>query len=259
MSTAPSNEKLYRELEALRMDIDEIDTEIVQLLCERFDTVLSLGEVKRALALPLVNEAREAEVLDAIRSEAVEVYSKQVVQLFKSIITSSKALQRGELNLYFIGMPNCGKTRLAGRIGEILMMPSVDTDTLVMERSGKSIDRIFDEDGEEAFRELEHDVLRTLAYRGGTVVATGGGVITRQENLALLKASGFTVFLDRSIENLKRAKVKNRPLLRSGEDAVSKLYNERIGLYRSAADLTVDPDAKGTVRAILKGFKNALR
>lgn len=243
------------KLKALRKDIDEIDSAIVRLLCERYDAALSLGETKRALGLPLENVERESKVLESVRSSASEKYADAVDSVFKTIIKSSKAFQRKKLNLYFIGMPNCGKTRLAGHLGEILEMPHFDTDELVMKRSGKSIDRIFDEDGELAFRELEHEVLCELACRGGTVAATGGGIITFEKNLSILKNSGLVVFLDRSLERLAMAKTKNRPLIRDGASAVISLYRQRIDSYRAAADLIVDPDAKGSVRTIIKAYR----
>lgn len=243
----------------LRRDIDEIDAEIVQLLCERYDTVHALSKHKRALGLPLENKEREKQVLVGLRAEAVDEYSRWIEQVFKSIIGTSKALQRGCTNLYFIGMPNCGKNKFASRIGGILSMPHTDTDELVMERCGKSIDRIFDEDGEPAFREAESAVLEELAYRGGTVAATGGGIITVERNIKVLKNSGFVVFLDRSIDGLVRAKIRNRPLIRQGSAAVTALYRERIDIYRSTADLTVDPDAGGSISAVIRAYKHALR
>ena len=136
--------QLLNELCELRRDIDEIDSEIVQLLCERFDTVLELAEIKRTLGSPLENKERESEVLKSLMQASPKEYAGQVDAVFREVIAASKTLQRKMLNLYFIGMPNCGKSRLSSRLGEILRMPHVDTDELIMERSGKSIDRIFD-------------------------------------------------------------------------------------------------------------------
>lgn len=249
--------KLEHRLSELRRDIDEIDSELVQLLCERFDTAFSIGEIKRFLGIPIVNEEREKIVFDSVSCASPGEYADRVKAVFKAIVTATRAVQRRMLNLYFIGMPNCGKTKLSSRVGEILMMPSVDMDTLVMEHAGKSIDRIFDEDGESAFRALEQRVLSEVAYKGGIVAATGGGVITVESNIPILKNSGLVVFLDRKIENLLNAKAKNRPLIRKGEEAVRALYNERIDLYRSAADLTVDPDAKGAIRTIINAYRRA--
>lgn len=251
--------QLLNELSELRRDINEIDSEIVQLLCERFDTVLELAEIKRALGSPLENKERESEVLNSLTQTSPKEYASHVDAVFHKVISASKMLQRKMLNLYFIGMPNCGKSRLSSRLGDILRMPHVDTDELIMERSGKSIDRIFDEDGETAFRELEHEVLCELAHCGGLIVATGGGIITNKKNIPILKNSGFVVFLDRSIDRLAMAKTKNRPLIRTGTQAVISLYTKRIDLYRTAADMTVDPDAKGTMRTIIRAYTNATK
>lgn len=250
---------LERELSELRRDIDEIDAEIAQLLCERFDTALSIGEIKRALGIRLENREREKAVIASASQVEASEYSDRIISVFKTIVSASRSIQRGMLNLYFIGMPNCGKTKFASRIGGMLMMPSVDTDALVMELAGKSIDRIFDEDGEAAFRALEQRVLIDVAHKGCTVAATGGGIITNERNINILKNSGLVVFLDRNIEILINAKTKNRPLIRDGERSVRTLYEDRIAVYRSAADLTVDPDAKGAVKAIINAYKRASR
>ncbi len=253
----PSRSENEKRLLELRRDIDEIDAEIVQLLCERYDTALELAKVKRELGLPLENRQRESEVLSFIRGLQAEEYAYLTEAVFRTVINTSKAIQRQMLNLYFIGMPNCGKTKLAARVGVALHMPSVDTDELVMERMGKSIDRIFDEDGEDAFRAAEHEVLCSLASHGGLIAATGGGIITRESNISILKNSGLVVFLDRDIECLIRAKVKNRPLIRGGAEAVLRLYSERIDAYRAAADLTVDPDSEGAVRTVVRAYRQA--
>lgn len=259
MNRFTDENSLSTELSKLRRNIDEIDSEMVRLLCERYDTVLELAKIKRTLGVPLENVEREKEVLSAIEGDCPKEYSSAFGDVFKTVISSSKSIQRKMLNLYFIGMPNCGKSRLSYRIGEILGLPHADTDELIMQKSGKSIDRIFDEDGEPAFRELEHEVLCSLAFKGGTVAATGGGIITYEKNLAVLKNSGIVVFLDRSLERLAMAKTKNRPLIRDGAQAVISLYSKRIDSYRAAADLIVDPDAKGTVRAIIRAYMNAAK
>ena len=70
----------------------------------------------------------------------------------------------------------------------------------------------------------------------GYIIATGGGVVTRDENMRALKQNGLIIFLDRNIKNLSK---DGRPLSQ-GEDALQKLYKERIDLYTKYADATAD-------------------
>ena len=245
-------------ISSLRADIDEIDGEIIKLLVERNELALQLAENKRALGLPLENAEREKEVIKRCRDDA-SGFSGAISSVYAEVIKQSKRIQRRHQNLYFVGMPNCGKTRLALQVGRAMKKTYVDTDTLIMKRTGKTIDAIFDESGEASFRAIENEVLTDCAYLGGLIVATGGGILTNPDNVPILKNSGVVVFLDRSLDKLVNAKIKNRPLIRSGEEAVKKLYYERIKQYRGASDLTVDPDEKGTVARIIALYRSKLK
>lgn len=250
-------EKTNETLLSLREDIDQIDAEICALLVERNELALQIAELKRSSGIPLENAEREKEILNACREKA-NGFSSAVGSVFSEIIAQSKRIQRSRMNLYFVGMPNCGKTRLALQVGRAMKKTYVDTDSLVMKRTGKTIDALFDEYGEAHFRRIEHEALLDCAYLGGLIVATGGGLLTNEANLPILKSSGIVVFLDRAIDKLVLAKTKNRPLIRSGEEAVVRLYNERIDVYRACADLIVDPDAAGTVARIISFYRSRL-
>ena len=94
-----------------------------------------------------------------------------------------------------------------------------------------------------------------VAERGGHVVATGGGILTVERNIPIIKGSGIVVFLNRDISILLNAKTANRPLIRGGREAVLKLYAERIETYRKCADLIVNPDSAGCIGRILDYYK----
>ena len=243
---------------ALRSEIDEIDAELCQLIAERYDVCREIAEQKRRAGLPIEDIDRERTVLEKCAGSFPE-YSVMLEAVFREILKGSKQLQRSERNLYLIGMPNCGKTKLSVKIGQALGRTHVDTDTLIMNRAGRSIDEIFDSEGEAAFRSLEHDMLRELAFMGGMIVATGGGVLTNEKNIPIIKNSGMVVFLDRSIDKLLTARVKNRPLIRGGAQDVLRLCRERRDVYLSTADLTVDPDDPGAVQRILELYIDAAR
>lgn len=247
------HDKRKELLYELRNELDEIDRDICELLAERFNVCLSIAKEKRISGISLVDGKRESEVIDHVKN-TVQEYSDSAASVYAEIINQSKKIQRKMLNLYLVGMPNCGKTRLAGKLGIALKRRSVDTDSLIMHQENQSIDAIFDTFGESYFRKLEHRMLTNVASIGGLVVATGGGILTEPDNLPVLKSSGITVFLDRDPERLYRAKTRNRPLIRDGEQAVRRLYSERIDQYRSCADLTVDPDADDAESQIVQFF-----
>jgi shikimate kinase len=140
-----------------------------------------------------------------------------------------------------------GKSTIGRRLAALLERPFVDADEALEERAGRSIAEVFAADGEDAFRDLEADVLADLLARDdGPVIATGGGVVLRPRNRAALRDTpGVTVvWLNGSPAFLaSRAKPKpHRPLLAGDADpreVLQRLYDERAPLYREVADLDV--------------------
>ena len=146
-----------------------------------------------------------------------------------------RQMEKESYNLTLIGMPGCGKTTvgrlLAARLGREL----ADTDALVEEDAGCTIPELFAREGEEAFRRLEHRALRRVGKRSGLVIATGGGVVTRPENLDPLRENSTVIFLRRALNQLP---TQGRPVSQAGD--LERLYRLRLPLYRAAADLEVD-------------------
>lgn len=100
-------------------------------------------------------------------------------------------------NLILIGMMGCGKSTVGRLAAEKLGLAFVDTDERIERASGRTIPEIFASEGEEGFRARELDVSRALAREGGLVIACGGGLPTRAEAIAALKASGVVFWLSR--------------------------------------------------------------
>ena len=116
-------------------------------------------------------------------------------------------------------------------------MNFIDTDDEIVKEAGKDIPRIFDESGEDGFRELENKIIYRISAVQGAVIATGGGAILRQRNIDLLKENGIIVFIDRPLEKL--VTTADRPLS-SNKELLEKRYKERYGLYCAAADIKID-------------------
>src|SRR5688572_15222440 len=105
-------------------------------------------------------------------------------------------------NIALCGFMGTGKSSVGRIVAEQLRFAFLDTDTVIEARAGKTIAEIFSEQGEEAFRELEHRIVKELALRDHTVISTGGGLIVNPENLASLKEHALVVCLWASPETI---------------------------------------------------------
>ncbi len=110
------------------------------------------------------------------------------------------------------------------------------------------IEKIFSTHGEEHFRELETETLRSLSAEEPAIIVTGGGIVMRSENLDLLKRLGAVVWLDIDQATLRQRihHLGDRPLLRTVNPgaSLSELLAARKPLYRNAADLRVETSRK---------------
>ena len=143
------------------------------------------------------------------------------------IDTITHAIGRETMNILLIGMPSSGKSTIGRILAEKTGRPFVDTDTLIEERAGKSIPAIFAEEGEEAFRLLETAVAAEVCKGSGQIIATGGGIVTRERNHDLIRQNSYVIFINRRIEELS---TEGRPL--SQQNRLSDLLNVRLPLYR---------------------------
>ena len=139
-------------------------------------------------------------------------------------------------NIIIIGMPGSGKTTFGAALAEELGREFYDADTYLEETEGKTIKELFAV-SEDCFRDAETRTARALACKEGIVVATGGGVVKRPENIAIYKENGIIFFLDRDPADIAAdVDVSKRPLLKDGPQKVFDLYRERIDTYNASAD-----------------------
>ncbi len=147
-------------------------------------------------------------------------------------------------NLVLIGYMGTGKSSVGRTLARLAGMRFVDTDDLIVAAAGRTIPEIFAAEGVEFFRQLETQVLRDLAESGGTVIATGGGIVTRPENVPLLHALGLVVWLtaDEDVIFERVSRNRNRPLLHTENprETMLNLLHERLPLYRQNSDFVAD-------------------
>jgi shikimate kinase len=155
-----------------------------------------------------------------------------------------------------------GKSTVGRLLSEELQLPFFDTDRVVEERAGADIAWIFDVEGETGFREREYQAVDELTQREGVVLATGGGVVLREENRRNLAARGVVVFLDSPIDKLiqRTRHDKRRPLLQRGDPRATfeRLAQERAPLYASIADYRFCAD-RHSARTLAKEIADRLR
>ncbi len=147
-------------------------------------------------------------------------------------------------NVVLIGMMGSGKTTVGRAVADQAGMDFVDLDEMVEDRAGMGIPDIFAQSGEGRFRELETEALRELVAAHHTVLATGGGIVTRAENRRLLRELGKVFWLDAPAETLlsRIGDDENRPMLRGGDPLkrIEALLAERREFYGEASDIHLD-------------------
>ncbi len=140
-------------------------------------------------------------------------------------------------NIVLVGMPSSGKSTVGGLIAKACGRTFIDTDELIVKHAGQEITDIFAEVGEAGFRDIESQVIREVSAMTSAVIATGGGAVLREENVAALKENGKIYFIDRPLEKL--IPTSSRPLS-SDRKSIEKRYEERYGIYTSVCDRKIN-------------------
>jgi shikimate kinase len=154
--------------------------------------------------------------------------------------------KRGDA-IVLVGFMGAGKSSVGRTLARITGLSRFDTDEMVAARFGLTIPEIFAAHGEEKFRDAETSALRELSGKGQAIIVTGGGIVLRAENVALLQELGTIVYLSADEETLfsRISRRSTRPLLQTPNPrlTVSELLAKRRQFYRDAADLEVDTSA----------------
>ena len=151
-------------------------------------------------------------------------------------------------NVVLIGFMGTGKSAIGRVVARILNYQFVDTDQMVEEVTGLTINQIFRKYGEIRFRSEEALAINKLMGKDRMVIATGGGMTLNPENAKKLKQLGVVVLLTADPEViLERVSRKNtRPLLAKGKnlESINSLLAERAEAYQRSADITIDTSGK---------------
>lgn len=144
-------------------------------------------------------------------------------------------------NLVLIGMPGAGKSTIGVLLAKRLGFDFLDTDILIQNQEGKTLQEIVDSQGSVRFRQIEEQVLSGLRARR-SVIATGGSAVYSTKAMLNLGVNGSIVYLDCPLPVVEQ-RVNNhdtRGLAREPGQTLEDLFRERVPLYRKYADITIN-------------------
>ena len=158
-------------------------------------------------------------------------------------------------NIILIGMSGAGKSTLGVLLAKALGKHFVDTDILIQQSTGKLLQQLIDEEGNEAFLRMEEETVSALCLRD-CVIATGGSVVYSEKAMAALKQNGTAVYLAVDYAELagRLSNITTRGIVFKGKNDLRSVYLERLPLYEKYADIRVEctrTDIEAAVQAVL--------
>ena len=240
------------KLEEIRERLEVCDKQIVSVLEDRMDIIKEIMEYKKENGLPILQPEQEKRQRKMLKEHVKEnTYKEEILDIFTYIVENSRRIQARTLfthNIFLIGFMGVGKSTVSDYLSKILASPQVEIDQVIVNKEHMSINKIFEEYGEEYFRNCETNLLIELQKKNNQIVSCGGGVAMREINVREMKKNGRVVLLTASPETiLERVKDSDeRPLLRGRKNTeyISELMEIRRPKYRAAADIIVDTDHK---------------
>lgn len=154
-----------------------------------------------------------------------------------------KLFKTGRNNIAIIGHMGSGKSTVGRLLARSFKFKHIDSDKKIIDFTGKSINRIFQENGEKYFREIENRILLKLIDKKNIVLSLGGGAILNKDVRNSLKKKSITLFLDVELIELNQRLInsKRRPLLKNVniEKKIKELDSERRKYYLNS-DIKID-------------------
>lgn len=228
INTTPSG--MFPDNEGMPIDLDKFDS-----LCGVVDAVYN--PLRTNLVLAAQKKGIPAEgglymlVAQAVYANGLFMQKEVKTQLIDKIYGE---LLNKKRNIVLTGMPGAGKTTVGKIIAQRLGRRFVDTDEQIKTETGMTPAQIINEQGEEAFRQVEAGIIAELSQENRLVIATGGGAVLREENVRRLSQNGIIIFIDRDIDSI--VPTPDRPLSMNREQ-LKRRFDERYPIYVSTADV----------------------
>lgn len=241
-----------KNLDDIRKVIDDCDRDLVRIFEKRLLAVSHVLEYKRQNNLPILQSGREEEVLKKVKSYLDNPeFDGELESLYSQILKISRKFQSKKLfpfNIVLIGFMGSGKTTVGQQLSRSLEMEYIDTDNLIVEKLGITINEIFETHGEAYFRKLEMETVKSLETYRNTVISCGGGVVLDPENIKNLKQHGNLIWLQARPEEIynRISHDKTRPLLKENftVDYLKETLEPRLALYSNSHDIKIETDGK---------------
>ena len=159
------------------------------------------------------------------------------------------------MNIFLVGPMGSGKSSLGKKLAKSLDKKFIDTDKEIEKKENKTINEIFENEGEKYFREKEKEFLTNIPNNLNMVIATGGGIVTDQENREKLKENRV-IFLNASVERQSKrtSRSDKRPLLRNVDrlKKLRELYDQRLEFYKEVSNFEINVDKYKSKDIIMK-------
>ena len=224
------------DLGDIRRGIDQVNRDLVGLLNKRFDLVDRVGLYK---------------FIEGLFEYIIDVSKTRQARNFDNYKRLREACMNKSENILLVGMPGSGKTTIGKKLSSFMNKDFVDVDEIIYKENKSRPGEIIEKHGEDYFRNLETLVLERVLMKQGKIIATGGGLVVRDENLDLIKKSSNLVFyIDRKLEDLD---IEGRPLSQGGLKQLEDLYRFRNKRYESISTYKLyNDDIYDTVYSIVK-------
>lgn len=150
-------------------------------------------------------------------------------------------VKRLKKNIILCGFMGSGKTSIGKILHKLTSLEIIDTDKLIETTINMSIKEYFEQNDEKSFREIEHQIIKEVCSRKNIIISTGGGALTYDKNINILKNSGVLFHINAPLSNILRNTKGNdkRPLLNGDYNNIKKLYKDRLKLYETHCDFSL--------------------
>ena len=156
-------------------------------------------------------------------------------------------------NIILIGMPGSGKSSLGVVLAKKIGFGFIDSDLVIQEREGMTLERIIEKHGDAGFIQIENEVNCSISPHH-TVIATGGSAVYGKEAMEHLRQIGTVIYLKLDYADIDRrlSDIKGRGVVLKDGQTLKDLYDERVVLYEKYADITIAEDGLNVEQTIEK-------